>query len=550
MAENEVDFSIVSIDKATAVLNKVENEVSSFGTKIKGLADKSKSVVGSFTELNSAWMVANQIIGYGKKAYEEIIGTYLEYAGTVDELMNINGQSAEETSRLIQVTKMYGVETSTLTVAMRTLAKQGKELSVDTLARMSDEYLKLGTAEERQLYITKNLGRAGTEWGDILVTGSRNIKDQADAISDYLILSEEMVSRAEQIEASQRQLKSSTEALKLSQAGFWSETALTGTRVLTIYTKWFENLASAEYKAGAGGLSAFEQFNRAANDAIYDTAAEEYRLTQAQELADAAQELSQEYQNQLNLIQSLSTENNKYIDTQNDLNAEIADTTKKLEEAKAKYGENSKQAQEYQDKLAELSDKYAENAADHEAATKKIVYDNILQKLSVDGLTDAEFAMAQQIGVALGIIDQASADQATAINELSTMLINGQITLDEYTAAVNEGADAVQALVDKINGVQSKDVYITVHTVYETGSGSGGGANAPRIAGMRAAGGPVEAGKTYIVGEEGPEPFIPKTDGTIIPNGARGVQATGISKMDMQEAVYSAMSPIMNQLMN
>jgi hypothetical protein len=40
------------------------------------------------------------------------------------------------------------------------------------------------------------------------------------------------------------------------------------------------------------------------------------------------------------------------------------------------------------------------------------------------------------------------------------------------------------------------------------------------FAGARAKGGPVSPGKMYLVGEKGPEPFIPSTSGTIIPNDA------------------------------
>ena len=39
------------------------------------------------------------------------------------------------------------------------------------------------------------------------------------------------------------------------------------------------------------------------------------------------------------------------------------------------------------------------------------------------------------------------------------------------------------------------------------------------FAGARADGGPVNAGEMYLVGERGPEPFIPSTSGTILPNG-------------------------------
>lgn len=42
------------------------------------------------------------------------------------------------------------------------------------------------------------------------------------------------------------------------------------------------------------------------------------------------------------------------------------------------------------------------------------------------------------------------------------------------------------------------------------------------IDGFRASGGPVSAGGSYVVGERGPEVFVPRTAGTIIPNGAGG----------------------------
>lgn len=48
----------------------------------------------------------------------------------------------------------------------------------------------------------------------------------------------------------------------------------------------------------------------------------------------------------------------------------------------------------------------------------------------------------------------------------------------------------------------------------------GGGEEAPKVDGARAAGGPVGAGKTYLVGERGPELFSPSRAGLITPNHA------------------------------
>jgi hypothetical protein len=39
-----------------------------------------------------------------------------------------------------------------------------------------------------------------------------------------------------------------------------------------------------------------------------------------------------------------------------------------------------------------------------------------------------------------------------------------------------------------------------------------------KLPGIRAKGGPVKADKQYVVGEEGPEMFVPQVDGNIINN--------------------------------
>ena len=58
-------------------------------------------------------------------------------------------------------------------------------------------------------------------------------------------------------------------------------------------------------------------------------------------------------------------------------------------------------------------------------------------------------------------------------------------------------------------------------------------------------GGPISAGQRYLVGERGPEYFVPGRSGTILPNGAGGgngyvtVQVAGsvATEQDLVEAV-------------
>lgn len=56
--------------------------------------------------------------------------------------------------------------------------------------------------------------------------------------------------------------------------------------------------------------------------------------------------------------------------------------------------------------------------------------------------------------------------------------------------------------------------------------GGGGGVN---VGGLYANGGTVAAGIPYVVGEEGPELFVPGRSGTIVPNGAMGGGGTGVT---------------------
>jgi len=80
------------------------------------------------------------------------------------------------------------------------------------------------------------------------------------------------------------------------------------------------------------------------------------------------------------------------------------------------------------------------------------------------------------------------------------------------------------------------------------GAGAGGGGGGIPIGGQRALGGPVSSGTAYLVGERGPELFIPSSNGGIVPNNRLGgvvLQQTNYidSRSDVnsvRQAVYQA----------
>ncbi len=93
------------------------------------------------------------------------------------------------------------------------------------------------------------------------------------------------------------------------------------------------------------------------------------------------------------------------------------------------------------------------------------------------------------------------------------------------------------------------------------GSGGGGGGILSGLlggifGGFRAEGGPVRAGRAYVVGEEGPELMVPRTSGTIVPNG--GGKGGGVSlsvsidargaQMGVAEQIDARMRQILPQI--
>lgn len=73
--------------------------------------------------------------------------------------------------------------------------------------------------------------------------------------------------------------------------------------------------------------------------------------------------------------------------------------------------------------------------------------------------------------------------------------------------------DTKKTSEEMIKMIQAVNEQLRAMIALKAQAGLGGG-----VAGARAEGGPVDAGKPYLVGENGPEIVIPKSSGTVIPN--------------------------------
>jgi hypothetical protein len=93
---------------------------------------------------------------------------------------------------------------------------------------------------------------------------------------------------------------------------------------------------------------------------------------------------------------------------------------------------------------------------------------------------------------------------------------------DGLTAVVMGTAKLGDVFRQVAQQIISELIRIQIQKMLMSIASSAFGMPAPAFGGMRAAGGPVMSGKSYIVGERGPELFMPGSSGQIVPNHAMG----------------------------
>jgi hypothetical protein len=70
-------------------------------------------------------------------------------------------------------------------------------------------------------------------------------------------------------------------------------------------------------------------------------------------------------------------------------------------------------------------------------AAQSIAYNMLMAKLSVDGLTQAEYELGIQAGVSMGIFSQKTADTAMKINAMTDMVQKGKLNVDLLKGAID-----------------------------------------------------------------------------------------------------------------
>ena len=186
-----------------------------------------------------------------------------------------------------------------------------------------------------------------------------------------------------------------------------------------------------------------------------------------------------------------------------------------------RFGETSIKMQEFTDFLVALADQTRNATGAQEDFNKELEETpNVFQRIS-----DAMDMAIQQI---------------PEIDQLITNFTRGAMSTftDAFTDAVTGAKSFADAVKDMARSVINSLIKMLVQyyitkplfdaiTGFVGGiSGGGGGGGGSTSTARFAVGGPASAGRPAIVGENGPELFVPSTGGQVIPNGRMGGGAT------------------------
>lgn len=520
----------------------------------KGGADK-ETVQGLVTLKKSileAAAVGGMLVtaGYAiEKAFSATVLKMVEYADKVRNVQNATGATAEDASKLIQILDDQKVSYEQLEKA---ISKSGKayDFSIDGIARMSDEYLALGNAQEQAAFMNDRFGKQWISFVPIMQKGSAAIRDSADAVSEKLILDQQAVDQAREFEIAMDNLSDSWEGFAITagtKAIPATNTFLDGLNVLigatetsieknglwrtSIWSIWKEtDQAAASVAAQKQGLNEHAQAVEDDSEALKENAA-------------AAKEASAAHQSMLGLIGSVYNENKKFADTQAELTTKMAENRA---EAALLYPSQLEKLGELDQKYADMGATYEANAAAHNAAMGRIQYDLLVTKLSADGITDAEYEMIQQAGLMFGVFDQGSVDSSANMMEVAKAVEEGRLKVEDMDRAL-----------DMLEGTRNIDVVIrTIANLSGTAAAvtASGSANYVQQLGRGFAAGGISTGPAggHMELLHGTEAVIPLQNGSIpvsMAGGGGNIYLTIASPMTImdEQTVRTTLMPFIVQ---
>lgn len=430
-----VEVELRALDNISEQVDDISRRFDEFKRKQQETNNTSKETAKqstmSWTEFRSMYSTVLDVVRVGQEVWDATAQKYIENALAVDNMARSMGAAPEEASRLKEITDDLGISMSTLKVAMREAIKDGSAPTIETLAKMSDEYLDLAPGVDRAQYLTDKFGKSGAEMGKLMEIGADGIREMSAAVDDSLIVTEEGISKAKRFQMAQDGINDAWTAFTYEVAPKFIDAATT---LLNNYNDHTRALEIMEEK----GLSTYHAMEQVGYLAAMNQAVAEREAAEATRMAaDAAGDASGEFETEAEAQKRLADETKLAAEALNDM-------TNKNKDMLGLITDIQGEMDSYNGKLAELTQKYGENSKevlqlkeDHENAMKQIALDLFIVKLQADGFTDAEYNAALEAMKSAGVIDQATIDMAKSWDQSAQSAANAVTEADNLTNSVN-----------------------------------------------------------------------------------------------------------------
>ncbi len=538
----EVKLILNAVDNASRVVSGVNDKIGNLEKVSRAAGDFVSGLGVNFSALANPAMAAGQGV---KFVYDQVVSSiseFAEYGKQVESVSRKLGISAQESSKLIQVSDDLEVEYSTLTQALKAGLSKGIVPSISGLASLAKEYQKIEDPVQRAAFAQERFGRAGLEMQKILEVAPDQLLQMGKAVEKSgLLMTQQGVEAAKEYRLALDELQDSWAGIKMTVGG-------AVVPAVSEYLK-LENALIAALREGRIDLIKADELSIRYATHQLDLNGVMAELDKTQKKAVGTFDLA-------NQMVGTQTDKQKMLNIV--LNTSIAAYQGSVkivrDQAKAYYA-MTKATQDQINALREANkidfssvDFGLASAIDSELQRIKIsaagggawdeAFNQVKKALADHKITEPEAVKMFeniQVGwhktlIAAGEenIWEASGTLATSLQITNEQAYRMLIKPVEDAIGLINGLQAtlhVQAVVDNLNDLGGQ--YNPSNPNKPTAPPSNK-VNGQIVLTPQAKGGDTYANGAYLVGERGPEMFIPRQNGTIIPNDqlAKGAKGT------------------------
>lgn len=540
----------VNTDQLNKGLGSAKQSLQGFGSEM------AKQVIGTVSLTAAVYKAGKTVI--------DSIRDWADYADTMRLSAQMAGVTTEEMSRLTQAADDFRVPMEVMQRSMEMALKNGFTPTIDNLAALSDRLLAIDDPALRAAEASKIFGKSYADMMPFLLAGGDAIRDVTDGISDSLVVTAEAAQQAKEYKDALDALGDAWTGFK-NKIGQFAVPAITDVinnlagqptelmkmqdTVLAAAKEAFDNqkISAGEYQSILDNVSTstgtYTEYvsklnfmlgilNKTNGDAAESTEGLSESELAAAKAALAAAEAQAKMNAELANITTLDANYQGIINLAYDYTDMLDDIAKNNEELAAM----TPWQREHSARAKELIQANEDIEASMAQMADQVTLDMFQATIAIGGVTETELDAYMQMAIDMGLMSEKGAKAAmeaygNAIATINSYEIDektGNVTVDAVAAFVTLDLLQQYQLLDKEQRVFVKTYYGTSPSNYDPYENlpppSSGGSNPPP--GL-AAGGDVIGGTPYIVGERGPELFIPNANGQIIPNNELSDYATG-----------------------